>query len=341
MATLESRIEGYLQAKLPAASEIVVANLQRIPGGASRETWSFDATWRENGAEVSEGLIIRRDPDASVLETDRDLEFRVVQAVYGSVPVPKTYWIETDGAALDRPFFVMGRIDGCEANPTRVLMDPRFFASRERIAREFVDILARIHAIDPESAGLSFLDGPADPGACALAEIEKWEAVIERDSLEPQPVLRGAFRWLRHHLPRPPQRIVLVHADYRTGNFLAAPDGEIKGILDWEMAHLGDPMEDVGWACMRPWRWLGNELVGGLMERDDFYRMYQEASGLKIDEDAVRFWEVVGNIKLAAIFITGARSFTDARTRSPLMAFLGRNVNRLELEIMDLMEVGR
>jgi aminoglycoside phosphotransferase (APT) family kinase protein len=77
------------------------------------------------------------------------------------------------------------------------------------------------------------------------------------------------------------------------------------------------------------------------MEREDFYRMYQEASGLKIDEDAVRFWEVVGNIKLAAIFITGARSFTDARTRSPLMAFLGRNVNRLELEIMDLMEVGR
>jgi aminoglycoside phosphotransferase (APT) family kinase protein len=152
--------------------------------------------------------------------------------------------------------------------------------------------------------------------------------------------LRGAFRWLRHHLPRPAQRIVLVHADYRTGNFLAAPDGEIKGILDWEMAHLGDPMEDVGWACMRPWRWLGNELVGGLMERDDFYRMYQEASGLKIDEDAVRFWEVVGNIKLAAIFITGARSFTDARTRSPLMAFLGRNVNRLELEVMDLMEVG-
>jgi aminoglycoside phosphotransferase (APT) family kinase protein len=88
--------------------------------------------------------------------------------VYGQVPVPRTYWIETGGAALDRPFFVMGRIDGCETNPTRVLMDPRFFASRERIAREFVDILARIHAIDPESAG-QLLDGPADPIGCALA----------------------------------------------------------------------------------------------------------------------------------------------------------------------------
>jgi aminoglycoside phosphotransferase (APT) family kinase protein len=153
--------------------------------------------------------------------------------------------------------------------------------------------------------------------------------------------LRGAFRWLRHNQPAPAQRIVLVHADYRTGNFLAAPDGEIRGILDWEMAHLGDPMEDVGWACMRPWRWLGNDLIGGLMERRDFYRMYEEATGLKVDEDSVRFWEVLGNIKLAAIFVTGARSFTDARTRSPLMAFLGRNVNRLELEIMELMGVGR
>ncbi len=340
MATLESRIEAYLQAKLPAASEIVVANLQRIPGGASRETWSFDVTRRENGAEVREGLIIRRDPDASVLETDRDLEFRVVQAVYGKVPVPKTYWIETDGAALDRPFFVMGRIDGCETSPTRVLMDPRFFASRDRMAREFTDILARIHQFNWRAASLDFLDGPAGEDGCGLAEIEKWQAVIDRDSLEPQPVLRGAFRWLRNHLPPPAQRIVLLHADYRTGNFLAAPDGEIKGILDWEMAHLGDPMEDVGWACMRPWRWLGNELIGGLMERDVFYRMYEEASGLKLDEHAVRFWEVLGNIKLAAIFITGARSFSDGRTRSPLMAFLGRNLNRLELEIIDLMGVG-
>jgi aminoglycoside phosphotransferase (APT) family kinase protein len=141
-------------------------------------------------------------------------------------------------------------------------------------------------------------------------------------------------------LPPPASKIALVHADYRTGNFLAAPDGEIKGILDWEMTHLGDPMEDVGWVCMRPWRWLGNELIGGLMDRADFYRMYEEASGLTIDEDAVRFWEVLGNIKFAAIFVTGARSFCDGRTQSPLMALLGRSIPRLEIEIMDLIRAG-
>jgi len=339
MTTLQSRIQEYLQSKLPEARDVTVANLHRIPGGASRETWSVDAAWRDNGREVSEGLIFRRDPDASVLTTDRDHEYRVVHAVYGRVPVPRTFWSEPDGANLDRPFFVMSRIDGCETNPTRVLMDPRFFANRDRIAREFTDALARIHSLDWRSLGLDFLGVPEDLGACALAEIQRWEQVIDADSLEPQPVLRGAFRWLRNHLPPPAQRITLVHADYRTGNFLCTPEGEIKGILDWEMAHLGDPLEDVAWACIRPWRWLGNELISGLMERPDFYRAYQEMSGLRVDEDAIRFYEVLGNIKLAAIFVTGARSFSDGRTRNPMMAFLGRNIRRLELEVLDLIGV--
>jgi aminoglycoside phosphotransferase (APT) family kinase protein len=275
-----------------------------------------------------------------LLVTDRDVEFRVMEAVAAhGVPVPAVCWLETDGVWLDRPFFVMERIDGCETNPTKVLMAPRFFPARDRLAGEFVDILARIHALDWRAAGLEFLGSPAGETDCAKTEIEKWEDVVDRDALEPQPVLRAAFRWLRRRPPAPAQRIVLVHADYRTGNFLCTPEGEIKGVLDWEMTHLGDPMEDVAWACLRPWRWLGDEKIGGLMEREDFFQRYAEATGLEVEEQAVRFWEVLGNAKLAAIFITGARSFCDGRTRSPMMAFLGRNIARLELEIMDLMGV--
>jgi aminoglycoside phosphotransferase (APT) family kinase protein len=320
--------------------DLAISGLHRIPGGASRETWSVDARWRDDGRELNRGFIFRRDPDASVLVTDRDVEFRVMEAVAAhGIPVPRMYWLESDGAQLDRPFFVMERIDGCETSPTKVLMDPRFFHARDRLAQDFVDILARIHAVDWRAARLEFLGAPAGEDDCAMMEIEKWEAVVDRDALEPQPVLRAAFRWLRRNLPPPAQRIVLVHADYRTGNFLCTPEGEIRGVLDWEMTHLGDPMEDVAWACIRPWRWLGDEKIGGLMERDAFYRPYTEVSGIDVNEDAIRFWEVLGNLKLAAIFITGARSFCDGRTRSPMMAFLGRNVGRLELEIMDLMDV--
>jgi aminoglycoside phosphotransferase (APT) family kinase protein len=333
------RIEAYLQHRMPVAREVRVENLVRIPGGASRETWSFDARWTEDGEPRSAGFIIRRDPDASLLQTERDVEYRVMAAVQGAVPAPPVYWLETDGRWLDRPFFVMGRIDGCEASPSRILMNPAYFAGRERLAQQFVEILARIHAFDWRAAGLAELGAPPGPDACAETEIAKWAGVIDREALEPQPVLRAALEWLRQRPPPPALKLVLVHADYRTGNFLAQPDGEIKAVLDWEMAHIGDPLEDVAWACIRPWRWLGNELIGGLMERERFYRLYEEASGNRVDPEAVRFWEILGNVKLAAIFLTGARSFCEGRTHSPMMAFLGRNIGRLELEIMDLMGV--
>ncbi len=337
---MQTAIAEYLKSKLPGSAVVSINNLHRVPGGASRETWSFDAEWNEDGSPVSRGLIIRRDPDAGVLETERDIEFQVMGVAHKhGVPVPRMFWLEQDGAALKRPFFVMERIDGCETSPTTVLMDPHFFQVREKIGRQFVDVLAKIHAMDASGPDLAFL-GPAPArDVCAVAEINRWDGILARDAIEPQPVLRGALQWLRRNLPPPAQRIVLTHADYRTGNFLCSPDGEIRGMLDWEMAHLGDPLEDVGWACMRPWRWLGNELIGGLLERDEFYRLYTEATGIEVSAEAVRFWEVLGNLKLAAIFITGGKSFTDGRTHSPMTAFLARNICRLELEIMDLMGV--
>jgi aminoglycoside phosphotransferase (APT) family kinase protein len=337
---LDQQIQTYLATKLASDDGVHVSNLYQIPGGASRETWSFDAGWSEAGQDRRQGFIIRRDPDASLLVTDRDVEFRVMDAVAAQgVPVPKMYWLEQDGAWLERPFFVMERIDGCETSPQKMLMEPRFYQVRSLIAQRSVEILGRIHAVDWAAAGLQVLGVPEDERACAAMEIERWEAVVDRETLEPQPVLRAALRWLRKHPPAPAQKIVLVHADYRTGNFLCSSEGEIKGVLDWEMTHLGDPMEDVAWACIRPWRWLGDEQIGGLMDRSDFYRLYTEETGLSVDGDAIRFWEVLGNVKLAAIFLTGARSFCDGRTRSAMMALLGHNIGRLELEIMDLMEV--
>jgi aminoglycoside phosphotransferase (APT) family kinase protein len=337
---MQEKIAAYLSARLDGAENVAISNLYRIPGGQSRETWSFDASWRNGAGEQTRGFILRRDPDASLLESDRDLEFGVMKAVRPhGVPVPEMYWLEEDASLIDRPFCMMQRIDGCEASPNKVLMDPQMFAVRERVADEFAAILARIHTVPVSDEGLAFMGTPPAPAECAIREIERWDAIIAKESIEPQPVLRAALRWMRNHQPRPASRIVLVHADYRTGNFLADTTGEIKGILDWEMAHLGDPMEDVAWACIRPWRWLGNESIGGLMSREDFLAMYEAAGGAPIDEEAIRFWEVLGNLKLATIFITGGRSYCEGRTRSAMMAFIARNVNRLELEIMDLMGV--
>jgi aminoglycoside phosphotransferase (APT) family kinase protein len=337
---MQNRIEDYLRHKMPRAEEVSVSGLFRIPGGASRETWSFDARWREKGKGMSQGFIMRRDPDASLLETERDIEFRVMDALWGTaVPVPQMHWLETDPRWLDRPFVVMERVDGCETNPQTLAIDPRYAEARLRLARRFGEVLAAIHHVDWRKLDLDFLGVPESPSHCGLMEIDKWERVLDQEGIEPRPVLRAAIAWLRRNLPHPAQKIVLVHADFRAGNFLYNEDGEMKAFLDWEMVHLGDPMEDVAWACIRPWRWAGNELIGGFMEREEFYRLYEELSGFKVDQQAIRFWEVLGNLKLALIFLTGGRSFCEGRTRNLFMAVVAANARRLDMEILDLMGV--
>jgi len=326
------QVVAYLQHQLPEARELEVGQLFRIPGGASRETWSFDATWREGKARAGRGFILRRDPEASLLETERYLEFRVYQALQGTgVPVPEVFWLEADPRWLERPFFVMGRLPG-EASPQRVLVSPPDVL--EAIARQKVEILGRIHSLDWSALGLDFLGPPDGPERCAALEIERWEGIMREQALEPQPVLELALAWLKRNRPVA-QKIALVHADYRTGNFLV--DGErITGVLDWEMVHLGDPLEDVAWVCLRSWRWAGDARVGGLLPREEFYRRYEAASGLRVDREAVRFWEVLGNLKLAVIFLTGARSFVEARSKDAVHAFTAYENPEIEAEILRL-----
>jgi aminoglycoside phosphotransferase (APT) family kinase protein len=338
---LEQQLAQYLNLRLSASGPVQVTGVRRIPGGASRETWAFDATWEEGGRTLCRGFILRRDPPASVVVTERDVEFQVMDAAgRAGIPVPRVLWLEKDGQHLERPFFVMERIDGCETSPQALLTDPAYIRVHDRIARRFVEVLAAIHALDWQALGLQEVLGPPpSPEECALREIQKWEQVLEREALGPELVLRAALRWLRRHLPPPAQRIVLVHSDYRVGNFLFDAEGEIRGVLDWELAHLGDPMEDVAWACLRPWRWAGDERIGGIMAREEFYRLYQELTGLRIDPEAVRFWEVLGNVKLAVITITGARAIVQGRSREPVLAMIARGNSRLELEILELMGV--
>ena len=327
------QLAAYLQHKLPDSREIEVSQLWRIPGGASRETWSFDATWREGKARAGRGFILRRDPEASLLDTERYVEFRVYQAVQGTgVPVPEVFWLETDPQWLERPFFVMGRVTG-ETSPQR-LVATGFGGHAEAIAQQKVDILARIHNLDWSALGLDFLDAPAGPESCAEHEIERWESIMRQQELEPQPALELALGWLRAHRPVA-QKISLVHADYRTGNFLVEGD-RITGVLDWEMVHLGDPLEDVAWICLCSWRWAGDARVGGLLAREELYRRYETASGLTVEREAVRFWEVLGNLKLAVIFLTGARSFVEGRSKDAIHAFTAHLSPEIEAEILRL-----
>lgn len=325
---------AYLQHRMPDAADLAVSNIARIAGGASRETWSFDATWSEGGERIDRGFIIRRDPPASLLDGNNDLEFELYSALSETgVPVPPVYWIERDGQWLQRPFFVMGRVPG--ATDARALVtSPEFAEIRPVISQQKAEILARIHSFD--ISALKTIDRPADGEAPALHEIDRWEAVLRRDALEPQPILEMAFSWLKRHVPPPPPRVALVHADYRTGNFLYDATTGITGILDWEMAHAGDPIEDVGWLMIKSWRWTGDDRVGGLCAREEFVRMYEAAGGAKVDADALKFWEVFANVKFATLFLTGLKSIVEGKTPDLLLAVTSFINPGVEAEIMEL-----
>jgi aminoglycoside phosphotransferase (APT) family kinase protein len=329
----EDQLRSYLAARLPEAKDLSVSNVARIPGGASRETWAFDARWSQDGTIVERALILRRDPPASLLESNNDLEFDLYTALAGSgIPVPPVHWIERDGAAIERPFFIMGRLPG--ATDARALVtSPEFAPILPLVARQKAQILARIHAFDIDR--LPSLERPPSPAAAALYEVERWERTMRRDTLEPQPVLDLAFHWLKRHLPPPPQRLTLVHGDYRTGNFLYDQTG-ITGILDWEMAHAGDPMEDLGWLAIKSWRWARDERVGGLCTRDEFIKLYEDAGGVKVDPSTLKFWEVFSNVKFAIIFITGTKSIVEGKTPDLLLALTAFINPGLDVELLEL-----
>jgi aminoglycoside phosphotransferase (APT) family kinase protein len=331
---MAARLRDFVAAQASLApGEVRVGSLHRLAGGASRELWSLDV---ELGGRVPTRLplVLRRDPHGRVGDTDRALEFRVLRAAArAGVPVPRVHWCCADASVLGAPFFLMDRLEG-ETLPRRLLRDPQYAATRAGLAAELGAILARIHAIDascPELAGLA----GAGVGS-ALLETRRIAETVERLAVEPHPVLDLAARWLEARAPEPRRR-VLVHGDYRVGNVMFDASG-VRAILDWELTHLGDPVEDLGWLCVRAWRFGNDALpVGGVGTREALVRAYQEAGGAPVDPEALRFWEVCGNFKLALVFISQCRAWIDG-VPSLELASLGRRTAEAEQELLALIE---
>jgi aminoglycoside phosphotransferase (APT) family kinase protein len=305
------------------AAEVRVEALERIFGGASRETYRFVLRHRDGGGAVERRLILRRDPPGSLIETERAVEFGAYRAFHGSaVPVPEPLWLEEDTRWLDHPFFVMEELSGLESSP-QVLMEPPYTAHAEKLAQQKWSILGEISRADPGPLGLEDVMEPVAPDACWRRELDYWEGRIDADEMCPQPVIRAAIRWLRRNPPPPAQKLSVVHADYRTGNFLVDSDGNIRGILDWEMAHLGDPLEDLAWGINPVWRWAKDERAGGLAPREEAIRIWERSSGLRAESRALRWWEVFSSVKGQAIWISGAREFTAGKNQDLILAFAG------------------
>jgi len=309
----------YLKEKL-AAPDLEVASIARIPGGASRETYRFRARYTKDGKPVDRGLILRRDPPSSLIQTERSVEYRAYAAFHKlGVPVPAPVLLEADAAPLERPFFIMEEIEDCT---TGSIMSPDpYGAHREKVGRQFFDSMGRIARADVQAIGLSDFDGSSDPAMCWKHEVARWEAEIDEDEREPQPIARAAIRWMKKNPPPPAQKLSVVHGDYRAGNFLFDSAGEIRGILDWEMAHLGDPLEDLGWALDPLWSNGDEAHPAGTIPRAEAIAIWEKASGLKADPKALFWWSIFASFKGLAIWISAGREYVDGRNADPINAF--------------------
>ena len=280
----------------------------------------FDASWRDGGEERQAAFVLRKDPPASLVETDREVEYSFYQSFAGTeVPVPRMRWIESAPEHLGSPFFIMDRITGCESSGRRIL-EPDFAEARPMLARRTYQIMADIHAADWSNMPLTKTVTAPAPEHCWRRELDYWEAIVDENEISPQPIVRAAIRWLRINPPPPPPRITVVHGDYRVGNFLFDTEG-IHGVLDWELAHLGDPLEDLAWSFMELWEWGEAGKKGGVIDAAEAIRIYEEASDTLVDRDRLRWWEVLSGVKAQSLWLTGARSFHESRTQELILAY--------------------
>ena len=333
-AEMVQRLIGFIRTE-GRFDNVAIDNLRKMPGGASREIWSFDCAMERGSEATRRAMVLRRDPGAHNISTNRRHEFMVIRAAFEEhVPVPEVFWVSEDPTVLGSAFFIMERIDG-ETIARRLLRDDTYARARNLMPAQLAEILANIHRIDPVKHNLDFLPEPGDNAA--LTEVKRYEENFRRLALEPHPAFELAFRWLLKRVPRTPRK-ALVHGDYRIGNVIFGPEG-VRSILDWELAHLGDPMEDVGWMCVRAWR-FGNDQkpVGGLGTREDFFRAYEKASGTSVDPESARFWEVFGNLRWGIITISQARTHIDGFVKSVELASIGRRTAETELELLNLIE---
>ena len=318
--SLSEDVARYLEAR-----GLQMISLRRLAGGASQEAWLV----RAGDAGSTRDLVLRRDMGGTLSSAARTRgeEYALLKAAHAAgVLVPRVLFEPL--TAEGREAFFMEHLEG-ETIGRRLVRDEAHAEVRRLLPEQAMQALVLIHAIPLE--GLPFL-GAAKSAHDLIAALER-----DLDACnEGHPALELGLRWLRLNAP-PLERAALVHGDYRIGNFMVGPEG-LRGVLDWELAHAGDPDEDLGWFCVRAWRFGRDDLpAGGITTREHLLDAYHRAGGHTVAPERLRYWEIFGNVKWGIGALTQAARHLRGEEPSIELATLGRLASEMELETLRLL----
>jgi aminoglycoside phosphotransferase (APT) family kinase protein len=324
-------IKAQLEEQLPAilSAEAEVLSLSLLAGGASKEAWAVDVS--VDGETIE--LLVRRATGGAVF-TDMlsiDEEYRVLQAAFDAeVKVPRPYGYMPDLAG--REAFLMQRVKG-ETIGRRIVRKAELAGARETLPEQMAEELARIHSIPLER--VDFVAGPRTAPAIASV-LESLEEQL--DTLpEPHPAIELGLRWLRDN-ERTTQDLVLVHGDFRLGNFIVDEQGMVA-VLDWELARRGEPAEDLGWTLVRAWRFGADDRrLAGVGDVEPFLARYNDLTGRNLSLEDLFYWEFAGNVRWAIGSVRQGMRHLSGEERSVELAILGRLAAEVEYEVLNLLE---
>ncbi len=328
---LETRLVDYVKS-VSGQSDALIENLKRLTGGASKEQFTFDLTWNRSAGENPTGeqetrkLILRMDPAESVVETHRLREAQVLRAMWGEIPVPEIFWVDHTAESLGHPFLIAGFLEGTVQpdDGGRVTGLGMYFEPglREALKDQFVQHLATIHTVDWRSKDLSTFDKP-EPGTIQANEwsLGLWERIWQEDTLEAHPVMEQAAIWLKENMPVV-ENPVIIHGDYRSGNFMYDDDQNINAILDWELCHIGDFHEDLAYnrcKMLGTPDGEGSVRCSGLMYFEEFVEKYEALTGYTVIPELLTWYDLFTHYKVASISCTALRVAHEQKTHLDAM----------------------
>jgi aminoglycoside phosphotransferase (APT) family kinase protein len=320
---LADRIRDYLAQQVGHSFQ--VGPVRRFPVGFSWLTYAVPVTGLHAEGQAEE-LILRLGPDYGLFAPYSAVpQVLAMQSLEGTaVPLPRVYWSSDDTGILGAPFLFCEKVSGAAVVPWVAAGQPGLEVGyRQRLAEQFVDALASIHCVQWQDRPIAALAQGITTVNAAVRNVAYWESQIQRWAMRSYPLAEWGIRWLKAHAPVAP-RVAIVHGDYRTGNFLEE-GGDITSILDWELVHLGDPHEDLGWASL-PMYMGGSKLICRLAEPEWFYARYSEKAGFEVSMASLRYYQALSLLKLAATHMAAARCFEEGRFNDMRMPAMGSQI---------------